>query len=295
MATATCDSVSGAVETRWKEDACRFSVDTYLDEFLVTSASTQRILCAAEREALLGFPKSHTRPILKQVGGQAGETARLNLVGRAPHCASVACILLLGLPAAGCQHELPSFQEVLDKRAYELSCWPSEKPPSHCHSNGRSPEVYDSVEDTEMRYKQVIQETGLLLSIQDHSVPLQRSETLLPRFFLRRAEYRGSDIRLDTGMLQHPERAPCSTINPHFWKWKTVQRWRWNHKDHIIVGIAGIPPNLEVASAVQTMFQNRILASFRQSSLFECPRERTQQLFQSQPHFAEDRRNCSCG
>ena len=104
VATATCDSVSGAVETRWKEDACRFSVDTYLDEFLVTSASAQRILCAAEREALLGFPKSHTRPILKQVGGQAGETARLNLVGRAPHCASVACILLLGLPAAGCQH-----------------------------------------------------------------------------------------------------------------------------------------------------------------------------------------------
>ena len=84
-----------------------------------------------------------------------------------------------------------------------------------------------------MRYKQVIQETGLLLSIQDHSVPLQRSETLLPRFFLRRAEYRGSDIRLDTGMLLHPERAPRSTINPHLWKWKTVQRWRWNHKDHI--------------------------------------------------------------
>ena len=89
-AAATWHSVSGAVQSRWKKDACRFSVDTYLDEFLVTSASAQRILCAAEREALLGFPKSRTRSILKQVGGQ-------NLIGRAPHCCSVACILLMGL------------------------------------------------------------------------------------------------------------------------------------------------------------------------------------------------------
>ena len=142
-------------------------------------------------------------------------------------------MLLMGLPGAGWSDRLPSFKEAWDMHLYELASWPSEKPSDALPSDVAPAQVYDSVEETETCFKHGVLEAGLLLSIQDSAAPLQHSDTFLPRFFLRRAEYRGSDIRLDTGMLLHPERAPRTTVNPHFWKWKPVLRWRWKHRDRI--------------------------------------------------------------
>jgi hypothetical protein len=37
--------------------------------------------------------------------------------------------------------------------------------------------------------------------------------------FIRRQEYRGSDVRLDVGTLYRPDAFPRATVNPHRWLW----------------------------------------------------------------------------
>ena len=102
---------------------------------------------------------------------------------------------------------------------------------------GRVPrQHFASLADTAARYNRILRESGLITAIQEHaSEALPCQSTTLPSFFLRRAEYRGSDVRLDTGMLLHPERAPRFSVNPHLWHWKPVMAWRWQHCCHINV------------------------------------------------------------
>ena len=82
---------------------------------------------------------------------------------------------------------------------------------------GRVPrQHFASLADTEARYNRIPHESGLTTAIQEHaSEALSCQNTTLPSFFLRRAEYRGSDVRLDTGMLLRPMRAARFSVNPH--------------------------------------------------------------------------------
>eukprot|EP00435_Cladocopium_sp_Y103_P043342 s1615_g12.t1 len=51
--------------------------------------------------------------------------------------------------------------------------------------------------------------------------------------YLRRMEYRGSDIRLDLGVIFKGDTVRRTTIDPRRWLWKTGQSYRWGHKEHI--------------------------------------------------------------
>eukprot|EP00435_Cladocopium_sp_Y103_P068451 s617_g31.t1 len=51
--------------------------------------------------------------------------------------------------------------------------------------------------------------------------------------YLRRMEYRGSDIRLDLGVIFKGDTVRRTTIDPRRWLWKTGQSYRCGHKEHI--------------------------------------------------------------
>ena len=229
LPAAALREFSQATLRRWQEDHFRFLPQTYQEQFLVTDGVVNRELCAAEREILMGYPKSHTRAILKSLHGFAGEQARNQLICDAFHVSVVARILRSGISAVGWHAHLPSMGDVVKQRIMHLSELPCEKPPCN-----QGPIIYDTLAETEAKFDVAMTEHMVICSVADAAPePFSQTEVALPHFFLRRAEYRGSDVRLDTGMLLHPERAPRLSMNPHLWSWQTVLSWSWQHHSHI--------------------------------------------------------------
>lgn len=52
--------------------------------------------------------------------------------------------------------------------------------------------------------------------------------TQMVNAFMRRQEYRGSDVRLDVGTLY-----PRATVNPHWWLWHEIHHYRFDRAEHI--------------------------------------------------------------
>ena len=225
---ASLTSLPAPLLQRWSSDSFRFSVGVYSNAYLLSDGVHQRTLCAAEKEVLLGFPRSHTRLAIKVVRTEFGEDARHCLLGNPLQCILVADLARMGLRAIGWESTFPLAADSSRLRNVHLVQLPCEKPPV---SSGPTHEVYDSLEDTEMKFAHAAADLGITLAFEDHSsVSCLQHQTSLPHFFLPRAEYRGSDVRLDTGMLMHPE---IRSINPHLWTWKPVLCWCWKHRAHI--------------------------------------------------------------
>lgn len=51
--------------------------------------------------------------------------------------------------------------------------------------------------------------------------------------FLRRAKFRGSDVRLDLGLIWRPDSMARTTINSKRWAWQVAQSYKWSKKEHI--------------------------------------------------------------
>ena len=51
--------------------------------------------------------------------------------------------------------------------------------------------------------------------------------------YVRRQEYRGSDVRLDVGSLYRPDAFPRASINPNKWIWHVAHHWPFLLEEHI--------------------------------------------------------------
>ena len=51
--------------------------------------------------------------------------------------------------------------------------------------------------------------------------------------FMKRQEYRGSDVRLDVGTIYRPDSFPRATVNPHRWEWHEAHAYRFLEEAHI--------------------------------------------------------------
>ena len=79
----------------------------------------------------------------------------------------------------------------------------------------------------------VLQSSGALLesSRADNS----QMSSLLVREFLRNTEYRGSDVRLDVGVVYRPLAWPRMSISPDKWNWITIKSVPFHNYEHINV------------------------------------------------------------
>ena len=57
----------------------------------------------------------------------------------------------------------------------------------------------------------------------------------LVHHFLRRSEYRGSDVRLDLGIVYKPDMAPRTSIDPSRWVWSVADAYPYKVGQHINV------------------------------------------------------------
>ena len=70
-------------------------------------------------------------------------------------------------------------------------------------------------------------------SPQDELEEAKRLSTSLVMAFIRRQEFRGSDIRLDVGTLYKPDAFPREGINPRKWLWRVGLSYAFKHPAHI--------------------------------------------------------------
>ena len=86
-----------------------------------------------------------------------------------------------------------------------------------------------------------------------------RSQLVL--HFLRRMEFRGSDVRLDLGLFYRPEAAPRTSIDPSRWSWNVAHSYPYTRrKDHInILELRSILHALEWRSRVTSFNSCRFL------------------------------------
>ena len=63
----------------------------------------------------------------------------------------------------------------------------------------------------------------------------QELATRLVHEYLRRTEFRGSDVRLDLGVIYRPDMSPRTTIDPRRWKWTVGSSYAWRKSEHINV------------------------------------------------------------
>ena len=68
--------------------------------------------------------------------------------------------------------------------------------------------------------------------------------------FVRRQEYRNSDIRLDVGTLYRPDAFPRATVNPHRWLWHEAHAYPLRDPEHINI--------LELRALIHTVESNGV-------------------------------------
>ena len=58
-------------------------------------------------------------------------------------------------------------------------------------------------------------------------------EEIMVQHFMRFAEHRGSDIRVDVQSINRPGTWPRAGMNPNWWCWKTIIRYPFVYEAHI--------------------------------------------------------------
>ena len=58
-------------------------------------------------------------------------------------------------------------------------------------------------------------------------------ERLTLNALVRSSDYRGSDVRMDTGELIHPNQSPCRSIDPAKWTWYLILAAPYHDEEHI--------------------------------------------------------------
>ena len=61
----------------------------------------------------------------------------------------------------------------------------------------------------------------------------ERLSQALVAAYIRRQEYRGSDVRLDLGSLYRPDSFPRGSIQANRWRWHTATAYRFRITEHI--------------------------------------------------------------
>ena len=102
--------------------------------------------------------------------------------------------------------------------------------------------------------------------------------------YLRRMEFRGSDVRLDLQVVYRPDAAVRTTVDPRRWVWKTAQSYERN--EHInLLELRAILRSLEWRARSASFHSCRFLHLSDSQICFD---KRSQQLKKDQPHFAEN-------
>ena len=230
-------------KVRWQEDSFRYPPYTYRDDFMIlTPEVTLRPLKAAEREILMGFPQGHVNLMAKKPPEEEGEKQALedlqcSALGNSFHTNSVACVLDHALSTMGLKARKGAKEIVACSMAMQVV--PPKKLEGEVLEDPTrvKEEIASCDEDTisvpgdelMMKLEKSTRSKGLARDfVQDEHL----SQKLVSAF-VRRQEYRGSDVRLDVGSLYRPDSFPRAGVSPNKWIWHVAHHWPFRHPEHI--------------------------------------------------------------
>jgi hypothetical protein len=232
---------------RWKGDQMKYPPYTYQHQFLFSSKEspeTKRVASVTERERLMGFPTGYTKAMFKKEAVTAEEaeqqkTKREAALGNSFHAVVVACLMDLWLWAKGIRTD-PMWAQAIVTEWHAAMGEPElgdYGPP--VASNAASPDTpLTELEEEEaiMALEKDDRRAEWLRLSGHHGAKTETVNPLnvrLVHHFLRRAEFRGSDVRLDLGLVWRPDTIARTSINPKRWIWKVGQSYKWLRREHI--------------------------------------------------------------
>ena len=267
---AGIDTTDAAARERWTADKFRYPPYVYREEFMIQDQEKLlRPMNAEEREVLMGYGRGYTKALFKKAASspeeeQAQEDTRCAALGNAFHVNTVATILDLVFARMrkkkkkGVKRIVSDFVQkegLKRQQAAAVADIPEEE---------REPSEADSgLEDDGISLagaatmKQWQEATDDLLTEEELAQRAKSLSCKLVAAFVRRQEFRGSDIRLDTGSFYRPDSFPRGAIDPGRWLWHVAESYEFRIQGHINV--------LELKALVRT-FEWRL----RSSSFQKC-------------------------
>ena len=238
-------SAEPAAKARWESDRFRFPPYTYHDDFMILSESCElRPLVADEREVLMGYPKGHTKKLWKKTPEKAedkeeAEDVRLSAIGNAFHVKAVAVLLDHALSSMGLKQRAGT-QVILDKFDEEEKEKDGKR--GRSESQGQELEVKRESSDNDdalsvmgnltLEKEERLSQSRELL---EERCPPERLPKAVVAAFIRRQEFRGSDVRLDIGSLYRPDSVPRGSVQPGRWIWHVGTSYPFQQEEHINV------------------------------------------------------------
>lgn len=168
----------------------------------------------------------------------ASEDLRCAALGNSFHTNTVAILLDRSLSLMGLKEKLGT-EAILAKFQDSL------KAPIEPESEVKHEETDGEELAEQHREDDALSLAGLVLSngLQEESDQFLTDEQLLERdrqlstrlvsVFVRRQEFRGSDVRLDVGSLYRPDSFPRGAVDPGRWQWHVCQSYAFNTEEHI--------------------------------------------------------------
>ena len=180
----TCDE---ATVERWTGDQYRYPPYQYKSGNLVHKGSEVRPLNSRERAVRMGFDRDHVEAAVSKrehgMSSEESEDIKCSLIGNSFHCVVVAWCFGQALTAAGYLEHYRSPEE----------CWGA------------------------------LSKTGTAATIEETNVDEEQEfGRLVTTHFHKNAMYRGSDVRLTTGLLMNPGRWPRESVPIKRFQWKVV-------------------------------------------------------------------------
>ena len=255
---ASCD---GPTIERWKADRMKYPPYTYKEEYLFQHEGTKELRVASvnERERLMGYPTGYTLGMFKKEARDEREAVRQVVAreaawGNSFHAVTVACLIDLWLWSLQVRtdpltpkvilkdwHESMGVTEI--KEYGELDVEGSQAMPL---SEGDEQSLHEEFEKRSPRRAKWLRLAG-------HSTRGRaKAQTLNVRLihqYLRRMEFRGSDVRLDLQVVYRPDAVLRTSVSPNRWIWKVGQALQVAESGaHQPAGVAGNFENAPVAS-----------------------------------------------
>lgn len=246
-------SSPGALE-RWRCDGYRYPPYTYGRKYMVVDpGGDPRPLNAEEREILMGYDRGHTLAMLKKSpetseDRREAEDIRCAAIGNAFHVNTVAylidgALVSLGLKRARGAREicLAHVNRQQGTVAVKLEEEDEDDLPVAWLPEELGQDRLDEQSDDELSRAGLatldeLEEDALYVP---HVEQMKEYDLMLSSrivsAFIRRQEFRGSDVRLDLGSLYRPDSFPRGSISPKRWRWHVGQSYAFHSEEHINV------------------------------------------------------------
>ena len=236
---------SHLAKERWREHEFRYPPYTYERKYMVEGPESRvRILRAQEREVLMGFEKDYTKDLARKEPESRSdqrdlEDRRCAALGNSFHTLALGCLLDHALWSLGVK-PLKGHPLIIEEERRRQKKMSSKEEPSVTASKDEAGSMGlcdgSETEAEVVALEQVVSTIAPRKPLSDVPTPHDcRMAIQMVGAFIRRQEYRGSDVRLDVGTLYRPECFPRATVNPHRWLWHVAHAYKFSLEEHINV------------------------------------------------------------